>query len=151
MNQLNNSGVGCYMGNKFMGGVSFADDIQLLTSTHKGLNKLIYICEQYAAEFDIKFNGAKSKHMVFKGRNCVVHHKYVFVNGEKVECVVTVDHFGHRLSKVDKSRMITAAESSFLEIFNLFMANFNQSYSIVKNKLFKQYCCSFYGAPIVEF
>ncbi len=29
MNILKNSGVGCYMGNKFMGGVSFADDIKL--------------------------------------------------------------------------------------------------------------------------
>ncbi len=38
------------MGNKFIGGVSFADDIKLLTPTDKGLNKLIYICEQYAAE-----------------------------------------------------------------------------------------------------
>ncbi len=46
-----------------MGGVSVADDIKLLTPTHKGLNKPIYICEQYAAEFDIIFNGAKSKHM----------------------------------------------------------------------------------------
>ncbi len=60
------------------GGVSFADDIKVLTPTHKGLNKHIYICEQYAAEFDIKFNGAKSKHMIYKGRNCVVHHKYVY-------------------------------------------------------------------------
>ncbi len=51
------------------------------------MNKLIYICEQYATAFDIKFNGAKSKYMVYKGRNCVVHHKDVFVNGEKVECV----------------------------------------------------------------
>ncbi len=80
-----------------MDGVSFADDIKLLTPTHKSLNKLIYICEQYAAEFAIKFNGAKSKHMVYKGRNCVVHHKDVFVNGEKVECVVTVDHLDHRI------------------------------------------------------
>ncbi len=112
LNKSKNNGVGCYMGNKFMGGVSFADDIKLLTPSHKGLNQLIYICEQYAAEFDIKFNGAKSKHMVYKGRNCVVHHKDVFVNGEKVEYVVTVDHLGHRLSTVDKS-MIKAAESSF--------------------------------------
>ncbi len=43
------------MGNTFMVGVSFAYDIKLLTPTHKGLNKLIYICEQYAAEFDITF------------------------------------------------------------------------------------------------
>ncbi len=58
MNKLKNNGVGCYMGNKCMGGVSFTDEIKLLTPTHKGLNKVIYICEQYAAEFDIKFNCA---------------------------------------------------------------------------------------------
>ncbi len=62
LNKLKNGGVGCYMGNKFIGGVSFAVYIKLLTTTHKGLNKLIYICEQYAAEFDIKFNGPKSEH-----------------------------------------------------------------------------------------
>ncbi len=69
------------------------------------------------------------------------------VNGEKVECVVTINHLGHRLSTVDKSSMITAAEFSFWKYFNLFMANFSQSYFIVKHKLFKQYC-SFYGAPL---
>ncbi len=77
LNKLKNSGVGCSMGIKFMGGVSFADDIKLLTPTHKGLNKRIYICEQYAVEFDIKFNGAKSKHIVYKGRNCVVHRMFL--------------------------------------------------------------------------
>ncbi len=89
--------------------------------------------------------------MVYKGRNCVVHHKDVFVNGEKVECVVTVDHLGHRLSTVDKSSMITETESSFWKSFNLFMTNFSQSYSIVKNNFFKQYCCSFYEAPLWSF
>ncbi len=39
--------------------------------------------------------------------------KMFFVNGEKVECVVTVDHLGHRLSIVDKSSMLKTAESSF--------------------------------------
>ncbi len=47
--------------------------------------------------------------------------------------------------------MITASESSFWKFFNLFMANFSQSYSIVKNKLFKQYCCSFFGAALWSF
>ncbi len=37
MNKLKNSGVGCYMGNKFKGGVSFADDINLLTPTNNDI------------------------------------------------------------------------------------------------------------------
>ena len=32
--------------------------------------------------------------------------------------------------------------------FNMFMCNFGHVYSFVKCKLFKQYCCSFYGAPL---
>ncbi len=43
LDKLKNSGVVCYIGNKFIGGVSFADDIKLLTPTHKGFNTLIYI------------------------------------------------------------------------------------------------------------
>ncbi len=65
--------------------------------------------------------------MTYKNRNCVVHHKDVLVNGEKVVCVVTADHLGHRLSTVDKSNMITAAESSFWKVFNLFMVNFSHT------------------------
>ncbi len=63
----------------------------------------------------LNINGAKSKHMVYKGRNYVVYHKDVFVNGENIECVVTVDHLGYRLSTVDNSSTITAAEFSFCE------------------------------------
>ncbi len=66
LNKLKNSGIGCYMGNNFKCGVPFADEIKLLTPTHKGLNKHIYICEQYAAEFDIKFNGAKTNILYIK-------------------------------------------------------------------------------------
>ncbi len=48
-----------------------------------------------------------------KGRNSVVHHEDVYVNGEKIEQVTTADHLGHRLSTTDNTRLITAAVSSF--------------------------------------
>ncbi len=137
------------MGNKFMGVVSFADDIKLLTPTFKGLKKLVSICEKYAEEYDIKLNGIKTKYMVYKGRNSVVHDEDVYVNREKVEQVTIADHLGHRLSTTDKTSMITAAVSSFWISFNLFMANFSCGYSVVKNKRFKQYCCFFYSAPLL--
>ncbi len=94
---LSKSGVRCYIGNRFMGAVLFADDIKLLTPTFKGLKKLVSICEKYAKEYDIKFNSTKNKYMVYKSRNAVVHHENVYVNGEKVEHVTTADHLGYRL------------------------------------------------------
>ncbi len=86
--------------------------------------------------------------MVCKGRNSVVHHEDVYVNGEKIEHVTTAVHLGHRLSTTDKTSMITAAVSSFGKSFNIFMSNFGCCYSVVKNKLFKQYCCFFHSAPL---
>ena len=38
----------------------YADDLTLLAPTLSGLQVLIKICERYADEFDIKFNGTKS-------------------------------------------------------------------------------------------
>ncbi len=74
------------------------------------------------------------------------------INGEKVEQVTTADHLGHRLSTTDKTSMITAAVSSFWKSFNLFMAIFGCCYSVVKNKLFKQYASfmvHLYGVYII--
>ncbi len=76
-----NSGVGCCVGIKFVRAVSYADNIILLAPTVKVLTILITVCELYAAEFDIQFNGAKSKYMVFKGRNCDVFNIDIHVNG----------------------------------------------------------------------
>ncbi len=78
----------------------------------------------------------------------MVYHEDVYVNGEKVEEVTTAYHLSHRLSTTDKTNIITAAVSNFWKSFNLFMANFGCCHSVVKNKLFKQYCCFFYGAPL---
>ncbi len=49
--------------------MSYIDNKILLAPTAKTPKVLITICELYAAEFDIKFNGAKSKYMVFKGQH----------------------------------------------------------------------------------
>jgi hypothetical protein len=148
LQKLENSGVGCYVGYKFVGAIAYADDLILLAPTVTALRKLITICEMYAAEYDIKFNGSKSRYMVYKGRECTVYNTDIYVNCDKVECVTSADHLGHRLSTVDKNSMVNTAISHFWRSFNLFMANFGHSYALVKNQLFKQYCCSYYGAPL---
>ncbi len=70
-----------------MGTVSFADDIELLTQI---LKTLVSICEQYANEYDIRFNYTKSKYMVYKCRNGLVYHQFedVYVNQEMVEQLI---------------------------------------------------------------
>ncbi len=58
------------------------------------------------------------------------------------------NHLGHTTSVSDKDSIISGAIASFWKAFNLLMSDFGGLYSIIKCKLFKQYCCSFYGSNL---
>ncbi len=119
--------------------MSYADNIILLAPTVKALKILITICKLYTTEFDINFNVAKSKYMVFKGRNCDVFNTNIYVNDAVVAKVTSADHLGHHTSSGNNTSMIYATEAQFWKIFILFLGYFGQSYSAVKIKHFKQY------------
>ena len=84
LERLKNSGVGCHMGSRFVGALAYADDITLLALCKSALSILIRVCENYAAEFDILFNGNKSKLLFFKGRSSVMMPSKIMVNGQIV-------------------------------------------------------------------
>ncbi|KAG1664568.1 hypothetical protein GQR58_019752 [Nymphon striatum] len=50
--RLERSGVGCSMGNYFVGCLTCADDLTLIAPSKKALQILINICEEYASEYD---------------------------------------------------------------------------------------------------
>ena len=53
--------------------VAYAD-----VSLVNGLQKMINICEVYACEFDIIFNGLKIQFLFFRGRDCI-DKKYTII------------------------------------------------------------------------
>ena len=55
--KLKNAGFGCHIGNYYFGALGYADDIVLICPTKEGLRNMIRICETYAAEHDLIFNG----------------------------------------------------------------------------------------------
>ena len=60
MIKLEESGYGCHIRHIFMGALSFADDITLLSPSLRGLNEMLHICSLYADYFDITFNSKKN-------------------------------------------------------------------------------------------
>ncbi len=104
-----------------------------------------FIVSVYVDEFSIICNAKKSIFLIFKGRECVEVNDSMCmcVNGDKIEKSECADHLVHRISTNDKS-----AIANFWMYFNMFMFDFGHTYSFVKSKLFKKYCCSFYGAPL---
>lgn len=128
--------------------LAFADDLTLLAPSLGALKKLVFICEEYANEYHVKFNGLKSKFLVFKGKGCSSRDESIMVNGSFLNNVDEADHLGHVINVNDKNSLVSAATRSLWKSFNIFMADFGHIHSFIKCKLFKQYCCSFYGAPL---
>ncbi len=113
--------MGCHMGIRFIGALSFADDLNLLAPTLSGLKILIDVCEKYAKEFNINFNGSKSRLLLFKGRNCKILTRGVTVNGVSLTVSETAVHLGHHMLTKDKEFTVNAGKNSFWRSFNLFI------------------------------
>jgi hypothetical protein len=142
LQELEKSGVGCYVGHKFVGSIGYADDLLILTPTLHALRVMIHKCEKYALDYDIKFNGSKSQLMVY-GDNNIDTDVYVF--GDKVNIVTEMKYLGYKLSNDVSDSMIKPVINDFVSKFNSFTAYFDKIRCDVKNVLFKQYCTSFYG------
>jgi len=64
---LRNSGYRIFVGSIFASCILYADDIVLLSCSFFGLQKIINICAEYRASWDIKFTSARSQCISFVG------------------------------------------------------------------------------------
>jgi len=95
LERLSRSGVGCFIGETFVGALAYADDIVLVTPSASAMRKLLRICDVYAAEYCISFNANKFKCMVISptGRRSVQNSEFV-VEGKPMEFVASYPHLG---------------------------------------------------------
>ena len=56
------------------------------------------MCENYAAEYEIMFNGDKRKLLFFKSRSSVMMPSEIMVNGQIVGVSEKAVHLGHTVS-----------------------------------------------------
>ncbi len=68
LERLKESGIGYYLRNSYVGGLAFAGDVKMLWPTLSGMQLMCNICEDYAEEYNIKFNDSKSPLLLFKCR-----------------------------------------------------------------------------------
>ena len=108
--RLEDIGVGCHTGCRFTGALAYADDITLFGPCKSALSMMFDVCEQYAAEFNILFNGSKSKLLFFKGRYASTITSGIMLNGEIVHISDNAVLLGHKNSTSDRDSMILAAK-----------------------------------------
>ena len=145
--RLQASGLGCHFGNNFVGALGYADDITILAPSIQATNKMLNICEDYATEFNVTFNAKKTVAITF-GMNRP--NEAIFsLNGNFIKCVDQVKHLGSIVNYgLNDSQDCDYKRSCFLGAINKLQGNFGKMYSHVKVKLFRTYCCAFYGSQL---
>ena len=130
---LRSSGLGCTVGNTYVGCVSYADDIMLLAPNLCAIQGMIALCEKYADEHSIKFNGNKSKLIVFNSKHTVKPN--VKVKGESVDVVDSLKYLGHFLYSDRSNSMSDYVRKDFTKKANACIADFNNISSQVLHEL----------------
>ena len=143
--ELKNSGIGCTVGNYYCGAFGYADDLILLCPTITGIEHMIKICELYADKHFIRFNGLKSKLLIYGEK---MDNPNIKVKGEVVPICTKAIYLGNMLSTISDSDMVNEGIKSFNINLNIFLSKFGTCKVLVKNKLFNQYCCSYYGSQL---
>jgi hypothetical protein len=99
LKKLSLFGVGCYIGTDFAGFLAYANDIRYCfkSLTSNATRKLLAICDDFAAQYDIVFHTVKSKILV------VISHNRRFMSNDMGTCnlyingkvIENVNHYSH--------------------------------------------------------
>ena len=110
---------------------------------------MIKICEDYANEHSILFNGKKSKYLVFGKNGKYKYNPTIKVNNEIVVKCESADHLGHPLhTEKTLDALAEKGINSLKSSFHSFMSRFDNCFATTKNKLYHQYCSSMYGSQL---
>ena len=146
--KLQDSGLGCHIGHYYAGALGFADDLILICPTESGIQKMLKICETYAAEHDLIFNGAKSKLLIFNPKKIYESDPKLELNGELIPNVKSAIHLGNTLHVINNQECIDEGVRKFNRQANMFLSRFKTCSPSVRSKLYQQYCMSLYGSQL---
>ena len=150
--KLKNSGYGCHIGNNFTGALGYADDIVLACPSKQSLYLMSNICKEFASEFNVIFNMAKTK-ILYYNKNKIVNNNVIQPNTCSVmDSPILVSekekHLGHTLSPYNENINITLSINDLNYRVNSLMCHFSHATYHVRYKLFKSLCMSLYGCVL---
>ncbi len=149
INELDNSGVGCYMERLFAGATGYGDDLKLVTPRVNALKILVDICKNYAAKYDVIFNAKKSLLIIYKCTRWKRPDPNIYINNVKALRVNEVIHLGHNLSEDIFKFNASTCVADFNCQCNMYFASFKYANSNIRNVLFRKYCTAFYGSQLL--
>ena len=156
LKQLRNLGVGCHVGNVYMGVVAYADDLVLLAPNRAAAVQMLGVCEAWARDSNVHFstdadpNKSKSKVIFMCGQKTQQSKPApVSLCGRILPYVPNATHLGHELHESGTMEYDARGKraqfiSNSLEVRELF--SFASPLEILRAQ--KVYTCSFYGSNL---
>ena len=140
--------VGCYLGHKFTGVLTYADDITLMAPTHEATMQMLKVCEDCAREYDVLFNSSKSQVLLFSTPLTRKLNPVVKLNNEIIQYVPKAIHLGSYIGEGSCHANVTKAVNDLYVRANSLSSHFKFASYQVKLNLFNSYCSSFYGSSL---
>ena len=148
---LKESRIGCHLNGTYSGALAYADDITISCPSRRGLNRLLYnICDTFALSNDITFNTKKT--MCIKYGEPVKDSEKIILDQVQLKYYETVRHLGNFFNNDNNGTSdINYKCSSFIGYFNKMMSHYSHLQPAMLCRLFKLYCCSFYGSFLWQY
>jgi hypothetical protein len=140
----------CYVDGVCFNNISYADDMVLLSASVSGLRELIFVCEAYARDHNLKYNTKKSELMIFKsGTKCPTDVPPLTLDGMVLRRVHNCRYLGHVVTDDLKDDADIERERRALSVrANMIARRFARCSYPVKLTLFRAFCTSFYTCSL---
>jgi len=142
--RLRKLGIGCKLFDVYYGCLLYADDILLLSHSVNAMGRMLAICDQFAVEFDLKFNTSKSLAMRIGNRYSVDCAPFT-LSGGQLKFTSQVKYLGvYLVAAKCFTTTVSHLKVNFFRVFNcIYSRSKAASSEIVTVQLLKTYCLPF--------
>lgn len=147
---LNKCQVGCYIGDKLVNHLMYADDIALCSPSSLGLSRLLKICEDFGVRHDVKYNAKKSFIMEIRSARLKSADLPVFyLNNAALSVTKSTKYLGHIfMDNLSDDLDIGRQCRQIYAQGNVILRKFGRCSIDVKVQLFRSYCTPMYTAQL---
>ena len=145
---LNSSGIGGFLGNAFINHSCCADDLCFISLSSGEMQQLLHICNEYAAEDQLIYNGSKLFSLCFKRKDLKISSPTFFLDQSKIPFVGHCRYLGTTISIENSDLDLKRQMREINANANLLLRAFSRCSVNVKCYLRKTYCFILYCAPM---
>ena len=142
--KLNASNIGGNIGGKLVNHLCYADDICLISLSFVGMQQLLSICDIYAKEHDLLYNGGKSYSLCFKPKCSTFNRPTFTLNHLNIPNVNQSKYLGIVINETNCKPDLKRQMCKLYANINMLIRKFTKCSPDVKCFLFKSYCSNLY-------